>query len=51
MASLFKKIVIAPELGVVELTETNGTIWKNTNLETKLNIDITSFEYSEQACE
>jgi len=47
----FKKIVIAPELGVVELTETNGTVWKNTDLETKLNIDITSFEYSEQTCE
>ena len=47
----FKKIVIAPEIGVVELTETNGNIWKNMNLETKLNIDIVSFEYSEKTCE
>ena len=47
----FKKIAIAPELGVVELTETNGNIWHNTDLATKLNINISSFEYSERTCE
>jgi hypothetical protein len=44
------KVVVAPEIGVIELTETNGNVWKNTNLETKLNIDISSFDYSENVC-
>jgi hypothetical protein len=43
--------VIAPEIGIIELTEVNGSIWKNTNLETKLSIDINTFEYSERTCE
>ena len=47
----FNKIVIAPEIGVIELTETNGNVWLNTDLETKLNIDISSFEYYEKTCE
>ena len=47
----FKKIVIAPEIGIVELIATNGDVWRNTDLETKLNIDISSFEYSENICE
>jgi len=47
----FKKVVIAPEIGIIELTETNGNIWTNTNLETKLSIDMSSFEYSEYVCE
>ena len=49
--NMFKKIVIAPEIGPVELIETNGNAWINTRLETKLNIDIHSFEYSENTCE
>ena len=47
----FKKIVIAPEIGIIELIATNGDVWRNTDLETKLNIDISSFEYSENICE
>ena len=47
----FKKIVIAPEIGIIELIETNGTVWRNVDLETKLNIDKDSFEYSENTCE
>ena len=50
-SNMFNKIVIAPEIGVVELTETNGNIWRNLDLETKLNIDISSFDYSENTCE
>jgi hypothetical protein len=47
----FRKIVIAPDTGIVELIETNGNVWKNVNLTTKLSIDISSFEYSENTCE
>jgi len=47
----FKKVVIAPEIGVVELTETNGNVWRNTDLKTKLNTNMNSFEYSEKICE
>jgi len=47
----FRKVVIVPEIGVVELIETNGNVWKNTNLETKLNIDVSSFDYSENICD
>ena len=47
----FKKIVIAPEIGVIELTETNGNVWINTDLEKKMSIDINTFEYSESTCE
>ena len=46
-----KKVVVAPEIGVIEITETNGSVWKNTDLETKLNIDISSFDYSENICD
>jgi hypothetical protein len=46
----FKKIIIAPEIGVIELFATNGEIWRNVDLETKLNIDISSFIYSENTC-
>ena len=45
-----KKVVVAPEIGVIEIVETNGNVWKNTDLETKLNIDISSFDYSENVC-
>lgn len=47
----FKKVIIAPEIGVIELIEVNGNVWKNTDLETKLNIDMKSFEYKETTCE
>jgi len=47
----FIKVVIAPEIGIVELTETNGNVWKNIDLETVLSIDMNSFEYSETTCE
>jgi len=50
-SSQLKKIVIAPEIGIMELFEVNGTIWRNMDLETKLNIDISSFDYRERACE
>ena len=50
-SSQLKKIVIAPEIGIIELFEANGTIWRNTDLETKLNIDVNSFDYREGACE
>ena len=46
-----KKVVIAPETGIIELTETNGNIWRNTDLETKLKTSIDSFDYSENVCE
>ena len=46
-----KKVVIAPEIGVAELIDANGNIWRNKDLETKLNINISSFDYSENTCE
>ncbi len=47
----FKKIVIAPEIGVAQLTDSKGNIWTNKNLETKLNVEWNSFDYSENTCE
>ena len=47
----FKKIVIAPEIGIIELTETNGNVWKKIDIETKLKIDLSSFEYRETTCD
>ncbi|MDR1698464.1 MAG: hypothetical protein LBR75_01385 [Prevotellaceae bacterium] len=47
----FNKIVIAPEIGVVQLIEANGNIWTNTDLNRKLNIDMNSFKYNENTCE
>ena len=44
-------VVIAPEIGIVELTEASGTVWINTDLKTKLNIELSSFAYSEDTCE
>ena len=46
----FKKVVIAPEIGIIELIEANGNIWRNIDLETKLNIEMNSFKYSETTC-
>ena len=49
--NMFTKVVIAPEIGVVELMEADGTVWINADLKTKLNIGISSFAYIEDSCE
>jgi len=48
--SQFEKVVVAPEIGVIELFETNGNVWINTNLEKKLSIGLNSFVYEEYIC-
>ena len=46
-----RKVAVAPEIGVTEIKETNGVVWEKTHLETILNVDISSFDYSENICD
>jgi len=47
----FRTILIAPEIGIVQMERVNGEIWTNSQLERTLRFDLESFEYSERTCE